>query len=358
MVVSLGGRLDVSASALWRRAIALVEETLPPRLVVDGSAIESCDVAGVGLLVDLKIRQESGGRVFELINFPERYRHLFELFPSDLVREKGKRVLSRGSVSEELGRSLFSRLRDLRLLIAFIGELTSALAFALAHPRRARWGRCREVMVSAGVDAFPIIGLMGFLIGLILAFQAGVPMRQYGADIFIINLVSITMLRELGPLITAVIFTGRSGSAFAAEIGTMKVNDEVSALATMGIDPVKFLAVPKVLAAILVMPLLTIFANLFGLIGATLVVMGMGYPLIVCLNRVVESVSVGDLLGGLFKSLVFGLLIAGVGCLKGLRTSGGAQSVGISTTRAVVAGIILIIVSDGVFAVLFYYLGI
>jgi len=208
------------------------------------------------------------------------------------------------------------------------------------------------------VNAVPIIILLGFLIGLILAFQSAGPMAQYGAGIFVMDLVAITLIRELGPLITAIIVAGRSGSAFAAEIGTMKVNDEVNALITMGLNPVSYLAVPKVLAGILVMPLLTILTNLAGLIGAALVVLSMGYPLITIINRVINAVGLGDLLTGLGKTLVFGLLIAGIGCLKGLQTKAGAQSVGVSTTSAVVSGIILIIVADGVFAVIFYYLGI
>jgi len=159
-------------------------------------------------------------------------------------------------------------------------------------------------------------------------------------------------------LITAIIVAGRSGSAFAAEIGTMKVNDEVNALITMGLNPVSYLAVPKVLAGILVMPLLTILTNLAGLIGAALVVLSLGYPLITIINRVINAVGLDDLLTGLGKTLVFGLLIAGIGCLRGLQTKAGAQSVGVSTTSAVVSGIIMIIVADGVFGVIFYYLGI
>jgi phospholipid/cholesterol/gamma-HCH transport system permease protein len=183
-------------------------------------------------------------------------------------------------------------------------------------------------------------------------------MAQFGAGIYVSNLVSISLLRELGPLITAIILAGRSGSAFAAELGTMKVNDEINALLIMGFNPVRFLAVPRVLAAMIVMPLLTVFANLFGLIGAGIVVCGMGYPLVTYYNRVLSSVHVNDFVGGLFKAVVFGMLVAGIGCLRGLQTGSGAQAVGDSTTRSVVSGIVLIVVTDGLFAVLFYHLGI
>ncbi|MFH1037315.1 MAG: MlaE family lipid ABC transporter permease subunit [PVC group bacterium] len=358
-VFFLRGNLEArGGGGIWKEAVTLLENEKPRQLIVDGDGVTYCDVAGIGLLIDLKARQEEHGGTFEVRNFPEKYRRLLDLFPPDIVRDTGRQERARESIPDEVGRAAASWLGNLRTTVAFIGELSSALFFAVLHPAQARWNKCWGVMEAAGVNALPIIALMGFLIGLILAFQAGVPMRQYGADIFIINLVAITLVRELGPLITAIIVAGRSGSSFAAEIGTMKVNDEVNALITMGLNPVKFLAVPKVLAGILVMPLLTIFTNIFGMIGAIFVVMGMGYPLITCLNRLVDSVSVGDLLGGLFKTLVFGLLISGVGCLRGLQTKAGAQSVGVSTTQAVVSGIILIIFSDGIFAVIFYYLGI
>lgn len=359
LVLYLRGRMDSRGGGeIWLEAVTLVEEKKPSRLIIDGTEVTYCDVAGIGLLIDLKGHQEEHGGVFELRAFPDKYRHLLELFPPTVIKDMGRQERRHENLPIEVGRATVGIIADIRLLIEFIGELGSALFFALIHPGKARWKKCWEIMEQAGVNALFIILLMGFLIGLILAFQAGVPMRQYGADIFIMDLVAITLIRELGPLITAIIVAGRSGSAFAAEIGTMKVNDEVNALKTMGLDPVKYLAVPKVLAGILVMPLLTIFTNLAGLFGAALVVMSMGYPLITCLDRVIASVSLGDLLGGLFKTLVFGLLIAGVGCLRGLQTKAGAQSVGISTTKAVVSGIILIIITDGIFAVIFFYLGI
>ena len=358
-IFRLQGDLEARAvGAIWKEGMSLIGTGKPGRLIVDGSGVTYCDVAGIGLLIDLKARQEERGAAFEIRNFPDKYRRLLDLFPPGVVRDQGRKSRHRGSFPGEVGRAAASWLGNLRTTVAFIGELSSALFSAVFHPGRARWKKCWGVMEAAGVNALPIIALMGFLIGLILAFQAGVPMRQYGADIFIINLVSITLIRELGPLITAIIVAGRSGSAFAAEIGTMKVNDEINALVTMGLNPVKFLAVPKVLAGILVMPLLTVFTNIFGIIGAVFVVMGMGYPLITCLTRLVDSVGVGDLLGGLFKTLVFGLLISGVGCLRGLQTKAGAQSVGVSTTRAVVSSIILVIFSDGIFAVIYYFLGI
>ena len=359
LLLRLRGRLDAeSGGRIWREAVTVVEEKRPSRLIVEGSGITYCDVAGIGLLIDLKAHQEEQGGSFELRGVPEKYYRLLQLFPPSVISDRGRKERGRASLPEEVGAATAGVGRNIRTQIEFIGELSAALLYSLTHPGKGIWKKCGAVMETAGVNAVPIIILLGFLIGLILAFQSAGPMAQYGAGIFVMDLVAITLLRELGPLITAIIVAGRSGSAFAAEIGTMKVNDEVNALITMGLNPVSYLAVPKVLAGILVMPLLTIFTNLAGLIGAALVVLSMGYPLVTVINRVINSVGLDDLLTGLGKTLVFGLLIAGIGCLKGLQTKAGAQSVGVSTTSAVVSGIILIIISDGVFAVIFYYLGI
>jgi len=166
------------------------------------------------------------------------------------------------------------------------------------------------------------------------------------------------VLRELGPLMTAIVLTGRSGSAFAAELGTMKVNEEIDALNTIGLDPVRFLVVSRVIAALAMTPLLTVFADLIGVIGGSLVLRSLGYPFVTYFNQVLSAVSYTDFLSGLVKSLVFGIMIAGIGCLRGLQTKIGATAVGESATRAVVSGIILIVIIDGIFSVIYYYLDI
>jgi len=247
---------------------------------------------------------------------------------------------------------------DLRVLVSFVGELAAALGVALRNPRRIRWRDALLVAENAGVNATPIVALISFLIGLIMAFQSAVPMRQFGAEIYVADLVALSMLRELGPLMTAIILAGRSGSAFAAELGTMKVNEEINALTTMGLDPVRFLVVTRVLAAVVMTPLLTLFANLMGLVGGAVVFLSLDFPLVTYGQQVVGAVHLGDLVGGLMKSLVFGVLVAGIGCLRGLQTATGASAVGLSTTRAVVSGIVLIVLADGLFSVIFYQLGV
>ncbi len=239
-----------------------------------------------------------------------------------------------------------------------MGELVVALVYAVGHPRRVRWKDAFLIAETAGVNAFPIIALISFLIGLIMAFQAAIPMRQFGAEIFVADLIALSTLRELGPLMTAIVMSGRTSSAFAAELGTMKVNEEIDAMTTMGLDPVRFLVVTRVLAILIMMPLLTIFADLLGIMGGSVVLLSMGYPLTTYLDRVILSADYIDLLGGLLKSLAFGLIVAGIGCSRGLQTKTGASAVGDSTTRAVVSGIILVIITDGIFSVVYFYLGI
>jgi phospholipid/cholesterol/gamma-HCH transport system permease protein len=207
---------------------------------------------------------------------------------------------------------------------------------------------------KAGVNALVVAGMVSFLTGMIMAFQAAVPLKQFGVDIFVVNLVALALLRELGPIMTAVVLAGRSGSAFAAEIGTMTVNEEISALRTMGLDPMRVLVVPRVLAGFIVTPVLTVYANALGVTGGLLVMMAQGFPFTTLWNQLVGAVGIHDVMSGLIKSFVFGLLVAGVGCLRGLQTGMGTTAVGESTTRAVVSGIFLIVLVDAVFAVVFY----
>jgi phospholipid/cholesterol/gamma-HCH transport system permease protein len=209
---------------------------------------------------------------------------------------------------------------------------------------------------KSGTNALPIVALISFLTGMIIAFQASIPMKQFGVDIFVVNLVALAMVRELGPIMTAIIFAGRSGSAFAAEIGTMKVNEEVAALTTMGLNPVRFLAVPRVLAGLAVTPVLTLYSMAMGVAGGVAVMLLRGFPLAALLNQLENSVRMQDVMAGFIKSFVFGAVVAGVGCLRGLQTGAGASAVGDATTKAVVTGIFCVVVIDAIFAVIYYRL--
>jgi phospholipid/cholesterol/gamma-HCH transport system permease protein len=242
--------------------------------------------------------------------------------------------------------------------VQYVGTIVLAMLLSLRSPGKIRWGEVATLIRRTGADALPIVALLSFLVGLVTAFSAAIQLRQFGANIFIADMVGIGMTRELGPLLAAILMTGRSGSAFAAEIGTMRISDELDALAVMRIDPLDFLVMPRLFAVMLTLPLLALFADLAGILGGALIgVTRLGLTAEAFANQLGKAVDLWDVFSGVLKAFVFGILVAGVGCYRGLLTRGGALGVGRSTTAAVVAGIFLIIVADSVFVVLFHYLG-
>ncbi len=342
----------------WGSGQQILAQAKPIRVVIDASQMSYCDGAGVAFMVDLQQRQARTGGEVVIQGLQEEFRRLLDIYGGLSIEPPPKRSRETLSLVERVGQAAVGLWQDVKALLTFVGELTVALLRAARHPRLLRWRDAWLAAEQAGVDALPIIALIGLLIGLILAFQSAVPMRRFGADIFVANLLGLGMLREMGPLMTAIILAGRSGSAFAAELGTMKVREEIDALSTMGLEPVRFLVLPRVVAAVAMIPLLAMFANLFGLIGGAVVMRSFGFPLITYVNQILSAVTLGDFLGGLVKSLAYGIVVAAIGCLRGLQTKTGASAVGQSTTSAVVSGIVLIAVVDGIFAVLFYALGI
>jgi phospholipid/cholesterol/gamma-HCH transport system permease protein len=358
LTLSIAGQLDsTTTGTLWRQAMRAIEQPGTGRVIINASQVTYCDGAGAALFLALRRHQMRSGGELEIRDLPETFQRLLDLYGTAATEDVASGVPEPIPFIEQVGRASAEVWKDLVTLVAFLGELSTALLHAATHPRSVRWRDALITAESAGVNALPIIALIGFLLGLIMAFQSAIPMRQFGAEIFVANLIGLSMLRELGPLLTAIILAGRSGSAFAAELGTMRVSEEIDALITMGLEPVRFLAVPRVMAAVAMTPLLSVFTSLFGLIGGAVVMLSLGFPLVTYVNQILSSVHVGDFLGGLFKSLSFGIVVAGIGCLRGLQTATGARAVGDSTTSAVVSGLILIAVVDGIFAVVFYYLG-
>lgn len=247
---------------------------------------------------------------------------------------------------------------DLLEQIAFLGAVVLALGGALARPRRLR---PREVVLlahAAGVEALAIVGLVNFLIGLIIAFIGGQILATFGAQVFVADAIGIVMVRELGPIMTAILVAGRTGSAFAAELGTMRVNEEIDALATMGLSPVPLLVLPRVVAGTIATPLLSLYGMLAGVAAGLLQMSFLGFPLAVSRGRLAEALSPDDLLIGVAKSVVFGFLVTAIGCLRGLQAARGPRAVGLAATRAVVAGIVLVILVDALFAAVTTALGI
>lgn len=257
----------------------------------------------------------------------------------------------------ELGRKTLRVARDSAEEIAFLGETFIATGVALLRPSTVRWGDVLHTMRRAGADGFPIVALISFLMGLIIAFMSSLQLRQFGAYIYVADLVAIAIVRELAPIMTAILVAGRSGSAFAAEIGTMRVNEEVDALVIMGFDPMRFLVVPKVLAMVVVVPLLTAYADLFGILGGlTVGVLGLDLTVSTYLRESQKVLSTFAVATSLGKTVVFALLISAVGCQRGFRARGGADAVGSAATSSVVTAIFLIIVTDSLFAVALQYL--
>jgi len=359
LILRFGGRLDVSAAAdFWPKVVRAIDEARPTCVAIEASEVDYCDGAGLGLFLEAHRRgAQACGDVRVRGLRPELERLLDQFDPGDFESWTAPPPACK-PLAEEVGESAVTLLEDCKALIAFVGEMTVALVGVVLRPRSVRWGNALLAAEKAGVNGLPIVALIGFLIGLIIAFQSVTPMKRFGAEFFVTDIVAISMLRELGPVMTAIVLAGRSGSAFAAEIGTMKVREEIDALVTMGIDPVKMLAVPRVLAALFMTPLLSAFAALAGLVGGGIVMASLGFSVQAYTNRITEAVDYVDLLSGLFKALVFGVLVAGVGCLRGLRTKQGPSAVGDSTTSAVVSGIILIIITDAILSVSYFYLGI
>ncbi len=355
----INGRLDSSSTGkVWRQALLSIDKSSPKRVIVDASGVNYCDGTGIGFLFNLQLKQAERGGVFEIRGLAGEFQQLFDQFkPADFVQADIEE-LEASNVFVNVGRQTIDMFRGMAANISFLGEIVVALFYAMLNPRSVRW---KDFLITAeliGVNAFTIVALVCFLIGLVMAFQSAIPMEQYGAQLFVADLIVIAMFKELGPLMTAWVVNGRSGSAFAAELGTMKVNEEIDALTTMGLEPVRFLVVPRLLASLVMIPVLTIFGNLFGLIGGLVVMLSLGFTVVTYVNEIVSAATFVMLLAGLVKSVVFAFIIAGVGCMEGLRTKTGASAVGDSTTSAVVIGLVLIIFVDGIFGVIYYFLGI
>ncbi len=340
----------------WKTFQNLLSDPAVKALVVDLSGVEAVDSAGLVLLKGLRDRCAAASIAYELAHVPEPFRPFFVFGGLDRpTHEKPSTTRVGENALERLGRLTMETLQDIGELIEFVGSVTVAFLPCCLHPKRFRLKEVLYYVQRSGSEAMPIVFLVSFLMGLIMAFQAAVQLRQFGANIFVADLVSLALTRELGPLMTAIILAGRSAAAFAAEIGTMKVNEEVDALTVMGFNVTEFLIMPKVNALAFSGPLLTLFANASGIFGGMVVgALGLDLTPASFLTEVVAILSLTDVVSGLAKSLAFSILVAMVGCLRGLQTEKSADSVGRMTTSAVVSSIFLIILADAVFTVLFH----
>lgn len=253
-----------------------------------------------------------------------------------------------------LGKQTIELLNESYKYLAFVGESAVVALHTLRHPQRLRWRAIFSIVETMGYNALPIIALLSFMIGVVLAYQMGLQLRNYGANIYIVDLTGIAIFREFGPLLTAIMVAGRTGSAFTAQLGTMKVKEEIDALTTMGLTPTELLVLPRLIGLFIAVPLLTIWADIFGVIGGMVMSKGMlditWYDFI---TRFQHVITIKSLLLGLGKAPIFALLIASIGCFQGMQVVGSADSVGKQTTRSVVQAIFFIIVADAAFSILF-----
>lgn len=355
----LSGHLSAkTAGHVWQESTTLLHTTKPHELILDVSGLEYCDMTGIGFIRDMKTFQESAHANFQLQGLRSDYQTLLDLVSRRSAQPAAAKVVARPGFIESFGRTVVHIWEDVYGQIAFVGEVISQMFAALRNPRTIRWKDVWLFIEKGGANAMPLIMMAGFLIGVIMAFQSALPLKQMGSDVFVANVVAFAVLRELGPLITAIILAGRTGSAIAAEIGTMKINEEVNALTTMGLEPVRFLVVSRMIGIIFLAPLLTVLSDFFGMLGGMIVFQSFGYSAVTYLNQITSTVDLGDVLGGIFKAIPFSIAVGGIGCLRGLQTKTGASAVGESTTSSVVTGMVMIIILDGVISAIYYALGI
>lgn len=319
--------------------------------------IVALDTAGAWLLHRTISRLEAGGCTVMLQGLKPQHEALLnvmkpvELFPDPVSATHKMNWLAR------LGYATWPHVQQLVWMLAFFGESVLVLIRSVANPSRIRWRPILYNLQHAGFNALPIVGLLAFLMGVVISFQGAGQLQRYGANIFIADLVGLSILRELAPLMTAIIVAGRSGSAFAAQIGSMKMNEEIDALRTIGIAPMELLVLPKMLALIIALPLLTVFADIMGVLGGMVMAKSqLGVSYADFLDRFDDAIKLSALMVGLGKAPVFAAIIAIVGCFQGFQVGNRSDSVGRQTTISVVQGIFLIIVADALFSVLFSWL--
>ncbi len=356
LVVAAGGRWSITAVAEFDRQLGAIEIGNAHTVRVDLSGLESLDTAAAWVLHRTLKRLREEGLETEITGVSTAHAALLERIEAS----EPQQVLERdepgpfAAMMEHTGRAAAAAWREGVDLLSFLGLSTITLLRSLRHPGRIRFKSLVSHLETAGFNAMPIVGLLSFLIGVVIAYQGADQLRQFGAEIFTVNLLGVSVLREMGILLTAIIIAGRSGSAFTAQIGTMRVNQEVDAMEALGLDPMDILVMPRLLALVISLPLLAVFADIMGLAGGALVaVLVLDISLVQFLERLNDAVSLNSFLIGIVKAPVFGFVIALVGCREGLNVSGSAESVGRQTTKSVVVSIFLVILINAMFSILF-----
>jgi len=338
-----------------RKLSEQLKEVDAERIVVDLTEVERMDTVGAWLVH--KLERDRGASIIGATEDQQvLIDHVARADQPMKVRREYEPPLRQ--FVGEIGTATQTALGTMVGLLGFFGALVISIWNIVRHPRRFRFNAVVTRFDVVGVRALGIIGLMSFLVGIVIAQQGAVQLRQFGAEIYTINLIGRSALKELGVLMTAIMVAGRSGSAFAAQIGSMKLNEEVDAMRTIGVSPMEALVFPRVLATVLMMPLLGFYSAIIAIIGGGIFVwMSLDIPPVTFVQRIQEVVPMTDLYQTLIKAPVFGLIIAMAGCYQGLQVEGNAEEVGMRTTTAVVQGIFLVIVLDAFFAVFFTEIG-
>lgn len=329
-------------------------------LIFDGSAISHMDTGGAWELCKLEKYLEEKGYKITLEDFRPEHEELYSLACTALTKKlKPPPFHCRENWVAQFGRRSIHQTGQVLKFLSFWGEMSIVFIRNFFNPKALPWRTLFSTLETAGYQALPIIALLSFLVGVTLSYQIALQLRNYGANLYIVDLLGGSILREFGILLAAIMVAGRTGAAFTAQLGTMQLNEEIDALSTMGIIPTEFLVVPRMIAMVIVLPLLTVWADFFGVFGGMLMAK---YLLHInffdFLNRFQHNISLGSFLMGIVKAPVFALVIASIGCFQGMQVRGGADSVGRNTTRSVVQSIFMIIVADAAFSIIFSKVGI
>jgi phospholipid/cholesterol/gamma-HCH transport system permease protein len=353
----LEGRFALAdASAVWREVRSKVNVGKHKRACFDLSQVDSIDGGTMALVVQAKWDLQSSGIQCEFVGGHDNVQKILELYQGDATPRRRLRHRPIGTF-DQIGRATIDALVELELVLAFFGSMILALGGVIRRPGTANWREVTAIVNRAGADAVPIVVLINFLVGFVMAFQASVQLKQFGANIYVADLVGLSVVRELGPLMTAIILCGRSGAAFAAELGTMKVSEEIDALRTLGFGPLRFLVFPRMFALFLVMPVLTLVADVVGITGGLVVgVTSLDITISGYFTETKNALCTWDIFQGLIKSSVFAIAIGLISCQQGLATTGGAAGVGRRTTSSVVISLFALILIDAGFTILFHAL--
>ena len=320
--------------------------THPGKVLFDLTQVEALDGGATALLLELKCELDAAGAEASIVGARGGVRKILDLYGEHAPKPCLHPPQVRIGMFDQIGRETLSYFAESNAL-DYIGDFTVALGTAIRAPRTVNWKDVGRLLERTGADGLPIVLVISFLVGIVTAFQAAIQLRQFGANIFVADLVALSITRELGPLMAAIIVAGRSGSAFSAEIGTMKVSEEIDALRTLGLDPYLFLVFPRVIALLLVMPLLTILADAIGILGGMLVaLLGLDLTVNAYLLETHKALHVWDITSGALKSVFFAVAISLIACHRGLATGGGAEGVGRATTSAVVTSLFALVVMD------------